>query len=133
MIKVDYIERLTQEIAAFVALLIGKKTKEALNIIDDAYVHWLKISRQELLNLDKDELFVLLLEEKKMQPYQLELLAEIMAEEGSIYVKEKEKLKAKHTLEKALQLFEFIDQAQALYSIRRQAKMQQIKNHLSVL
>lgn len=133
MIKKDYIERLTQQIAALLAELMGKETKEALEIIDKAYDIWLKLSRKELLALGTNELFILLVEEKEMKAHQLELLAEMMTKEGEIYLKENDKDKAKLSLEKALRLFEFVDEAQQLYSMERQATMQHIKNQLSVL
>ena len=45
MIKKDYIERLTQDIARFMAKLIGFEAVEALEYIDESY--------QEYLHLDK--------------------------------------------------------------------------------
>ena len=133
MIKKDYIERLTEQIAQLIARLMGKNIKESLEIIEEAYTSWFKISADVLIDIKEEEIINFLSKEKNFHVYQLELLAEIMAKEGAVYFNKNEKNKSKNILKKALILFEFVDEKQQLYSLERLSTIKKIKNQLSVL
>lgn len=133
MIEKSYTESLNKEIKDFSGLLMGKKTKEALGLIEEAYLNWFKLNPSMLEDLEEDQLITFFSEEKSFNIYELEFLAEIMTQEGRIHFNENETEKTKNILKKALILFEFVDKELATYDMDRQTKMKQIKNQLTAL
>jgi len=128
MIKKDYIERLTQQIAMVFAKLMGKETKESLEIIDEAYNEWLKLDRSFVDALSEDELLEVLVNEKGLNVHQLEFLAELLNKEGEILFDENQLSKSKDKLKKSLILFHHVDNEQQLFSLERQRTLANISN-----
>jgi len=127
----DFFERLTQDIAKLFAVLIGKDINEVEKELDQAYNEWLKLDRKSLDEIDSEELLPTLLDEMQLDVDHIEVLANLFAEEGKLYFKEKQFLKSKNKLEKALKLFDFVDQEKQIFSFERQATLQKIKNIIS--
>lgn len=128
MIKKDYIERLTQQIAMVFAKLMGKELKESLDIIDEAYNEWLKLDASFIDSLDEEELLEELLNTKGLHIHQLEFLAELLTKEGEILFNENQLSKSKDKLKKALILFRYVDNNQQLFSLERQATLVKLRN-----
>jgi hypothetical protein len=127
----DFFERLTQDIAAFFAVLIGKNIDEIEEELNVAYNEWLKLDRKSLDELDPPELLPTLLNEMNLQIDHIEILADLFAKEGEIYFNENQYLKSKLKLKNALILFDFVDQEKQIFSFERQTTLQQIKTLIS--
>lgn len=127
----DFFERLTQDIANFFVVLIGKDNDEIEKELDQAYNDWLKLDRKSLDDLHQDKLLPVLLDEMRMDADHIEILANIFKEESKLYYKEKLFLESKNKLEKALKLFDFVDREKQIYSFERQATLQKIKDIIS--
>ncbi|HHH50325.1 MAG TPA: hypothetical protein ENK52_05040 [Saprospiraceae bacterium] len=131
MLQRDYIERLTQQIAELIAKMMGFETKEKLAFIDKAFDEWLRLDPKELEIIPKEELLFFLIQKKKFNIHQLELLAEILAKQGETFFIDQQLLKAKNQLEKSLIIFEEVENKQQLYSIQRQKTLHQIHQLLN--
>lgn len=127
----DFFERLTQDIAKFFAVLIGKKLDEVEDALNLAYNEWLKLDRKSLDETDPEKLLSTLLEKLKLDVNQLEILADIFAREGELYFKEKQFIKSKLKLKNAVTLFDFVDQEKQIFSFERQATLQNIQELIS--
>lgn len=127
----DFFERLTQDIANLFAVLIGKDIDEAEKELDQAYIEWLKLDRKSLDELHPNELLPALLDEMRLDANHVEILANLFSEEGKLYFKEKQFLKSKNKLEKALKLFDFVDEEKQIFSFERQTTLQKINTLIS--
>lgn len=130
MIERDYVQRMLKDIARVMALLMGKKTEESLEIINEAYISWLKLDASFIDALADDELIDVLINEKKLNVNHLEFLAELLAKEGELLFIKKDFQKSQNKLKKSLILFDFVDREQQLFSLDRQATVQKIKQQL---
>ena len=123
----DFFERLTQDIAKFFAVLIGKNIEDVEEELNLAYSEWLKLDRKTFDELTPEELLTTLLGEMKLDVNHVELLADIFAQEGEFYFKQKLYLKSKLKLQNAVKLFNFVDQEKQVFSFERQATIQNLK------
>ena len=94
----DFFERLTQDIAKFFAVLIGKDIDEVEKELDQAYNDWLKLDRKSLDEMNADELLPTLLDEMHLEVDHIEVLAELFAKEGAFYFKENQFFKSKNMI-----------------------------------
>ena len=133
MIRRDYIERLTQQIAELIAKMIGLNVEEKMEFIDKAFDEWLHLDPEELENIPEEELLLFLIQKKKFNIHQLELLAEILAKRGETFFENKQFPKATDQLKKSLIIFEEVEAKQQLYSIERQKTLEQIHQLLNII
>lgn len=131
MIQKDYILRLTEELAKVLAQLIGKNTDAALEMLDEAYQHYLKMDRAFLDSLPPDEFLHILTQKHQLHVNHLELLAELLAEEGRLLYKGERLVESKNQIQKALLIFEYLDDHQGLYSFERVLKIGELHKILA--
>ena len=124
----DFFERLTQDIARFFAVLIGKNIDEIEAELNVAYNEWLKLDRKSLDELDPQDLLPTLLDEINLEVDHIEVLADLFSKEGELYFNQKQYLKSKLKLQNAIKLFDYVDQEKQLFSFERQATLQKIND-----
>lgn len=124
--NLDIIDRFFKDLARTMALLMGKSIEEKMEFYQKAYNEWLGLSLEEVEALVPEELLRYLLEDKKFDLPQLELLAKIMSKEASTYFDNKENNKANDRIRKALIIFEHINKNSDIFSFDRQAEMTQL-------
>ena len=124
----DFFERLTQDIARFFAVLIGKNIDEIEAELELAYNEWLKLDRKSLDEMDPDEMLSALSNEMNLDADHIEILADLSAKEGEHYFNNQQFLKSKNKLEKALKLYDFVDQEKQIFSFERQSTLQKISD-----
>ena len=133
MIQKDYILRLAEEVAKVIARMIGKNTDTALAILDDAYQHYLKMDRAFLDSLPPDEFIHILTEVHQLHVNHLELLGELLAEEGRLLYEAGRLVESKKQIQKALLIFEYLDDHQGVYSMERVMKIGDLHRMLAVI
>lgn len=131
MIKKDYIERLTQDIARFMAKLIGFEAVEALEYIDESYQEYLHLDKAYIDLLTTDDIVEKLEQDKKLNIFQIEMAAEMMCKEGELLHQLGEKERSNDRLNKALTLFEHVETTLQILSLDRQMKISKIKQLLN--
>ena len=128
MLERDYIMRLIREFMAALQRLLDKKEvedrREELKKLYDQYVGPYTL----YYNAGVDEVMLAMggmVEKERM--YKLEILAELyFAEADTVSNPERDRL-----LEKAFQLFDYLDNNSRVYSMERKKKMQEISNRLN--
>ena len=131
MIKKDYIERLTQDIARFMAKLIGFEAVEALEYIDESYQEYLHLDKAYIDLLTTNDIVEKLEQDKKLNIFQIEMAAEMMYKEGELLYQLGERERANDRLSKALTLFEHVEVTLQILSLERQMKISKIKELLN--
>ena len=105
MILKDYILRMVEEFAKFLAEIIGLKREgkfqEALQKIDGVYRGMIDLDPIVLKSLNPGELLVFLQDEKKISNTYLKMIVELLFEEGQIYTEHGDPISARNVLEKA--------------------------------
>ena len=112
MIRKDYILRIVEEFAKFLAAIVGLKREgkfdEALKKIDQVYNGMIDLDPIILKSIDQDELMDFLLNEKKFNLHYLKMIAELLFEEGQIYAENGDPVSARNVLEKARILINYL-------------------------
>ena len=105
MIRKDYILRIVEEFAKFLAAIVGLrlegKLDEALKKIDDVYKGMIELEPIIIKSLDPEELLDFLIKEKEFNNHYLKMIAELLFEEGQIYAEIGDPVSARNVLEKA--------------------------------
>ncbi len=112
MIRKDYILRIVEEFAKFLAAIVGLKREgkfdEALKKVDQVYHGMINIDPVILKSINPDELMDFLLHEKKFNNHYLKMIAELLFEEGQIYAENGDPISARNVLEKARILIDYL-------------------------
>lgn len=120
MIRKDYILRMVQEFAKFLAKIIGLrmegKLDEALMEIDNIYKGMIDLDPIVLKSLDPGELLDFLLKEKKYNNHYIKMIAELLFEEGQIYVENGDPISARNVMEKAKILINYLMENDSTFS-----------------
>ncbi len=127
MIKKDYIERLTQQIAMMIAKLIGKEIKESLAIIDQNYNEWTKLDRHQIESMSNAALLHYLTEELSLSVNTIEFIANLLGQSGKIYHQAEQFGQAKNAIEKSLLLYEYVEIEQSIYDMNRISFLKELK------
>lgn len=112
MIRKDYILRIVEEFAKFLAAIVGLKREgkfdEALKKVDQVYLGMINIDPVILKSINPDELTDFLLHEKKFNNHYLKMIAELLFEEGQIYAENGDPVSARNVLEKARIIIDYL-------------------------
>ena len=129
----DFFERLSRDIAAVFATLLGYTIENAELELEEAYMEWFGLDRAAFEGLTAEEMISLLNDNPEIGIDHMESIADLLAEEGKWYFEKKEYLKSKRKLEKALKLFDFVDQQKQLYSFERQVILKEIESLIKTI
>jgi len=125
MIQEDYIMRMIEQFVKVLAQIIGLKQKgeflEAMETVDEAYNSLLRLDRNELLRIPAKELI------EKFNHDQLSVFADLLFEEGDIKLLQDNENEASDRLKKALEIYEYLNEQQKIYSFDRENKIERIK------
>lgn len=133
MFRKDYILRIVEEIARFLAKAMGllKEGKHELarEWIQKGY-KLLKADRGRLLNLPPGEMVEELERRQGLDFTKMELIADLIQAEGEILLARNDP-GADNTFLKSLALYEYIDKNHNVYSFDRADKINRLKNKLN--
>ncbi len=136
MIRKDYILRLVDEFGKFLAKIAGLRLEgdydDALKLIDDIYEGMLNAEPKVLKSIDTDKLIDFLQQEKKFNNQYLKMIAELLFEEGHIYVENGDPISARNVLEKSKVLIEYLMANDTTFSFDWYDKLTAIENALAV-
>ena len=127
MIQKDYIQRMIDALSKVMGHLIGLKPPEGLEIIKEAYRDYLKIEGEWLDGLVADDFLNTLIQERKLNIYQIEFLAELLAREGELYWGMNNEIIAQKKFEKAIILIEWVEANSEEYSLERRMTLEKLK------
>lgn len=135
MIRKDYILRMVQEFAKFLAKVVGLKMEgkldEALKEIDNIYKGMIDLDPIVLKSLDPGEVTDFLLEEKKFNTHYIKMIAELLFEEGQIYAENGDPISARNVMEKAKILINYLMENDSTFSFDWYEKISIIDDVLS--
>lgn len=105
MIQRDYILRMVQEFAKFLAAIVGLRKEgkfdEALKKIDGVYQGMIDLDPTVVKSVDPDKLIGFLKNEKQFNVHYQKMIAELLFEEGQIYLETGDPVSARNVFEKA--------------------------------
>jgi hypothetical protein len=134
MFQRDYILRLIEEFAKFLAAITGLKAggnlEEALKKIDEAYNELLEVNPKMIKSLSEDEVLDFFQKEKKYDNQQLNMAAELLYQEGMIYVEEGDPVSARNVLEKSKILIGYLMDNDSTFSFDWYEKLHEIDHAL---
>lgn len=112
MIRKDYILRIVEEFAKFLAAIVGLKREgkyeEALKKVDQVFNSMINLDPVILKSIKQEELIDFLIEEKQFNLHYLKMIAELLFEEGQIYVEQGDPVTAQNVLGKAKILINYL-------------------------
>ena len=112
MIRKDFIERMIEEFGKFLSEVMalkneGKYTK-ALKRIDEMYEGMIKTDPKILKSIEPDQLLDFLQNELKFDNKYIKMIADLLYEEGQIYLESGDPISAINVLGKAKVLIEYL-------------------------
>ena len=135
MIRKDYILRMVEEFAKFLAAIVGLKNEgkfdEALTKIDSVYRGMLDLDPVVVKSVYGSELLDLLQNEKDYSNTYLKMIAELLFEEGQIYDSNGDPVSARNVLEKSKILIDYLMENDATFSFDWYEKLAVIDKILS--
>lgn len=135
MIQRDYIMRMIEEFGKFLSAIVGLKREgkyeDALGKIDDVYEGMIDLDTKILKSVDSKELLDFLQNEKQFNNQYLKMIAELLFEEGQIYLESGDPISAQNVLEKTKVLINYLMESDATFSFDWYEKLSVIENALS--
>ena len=134
MIRRDYILRMVEEFAKFLAAIVGLRKEgkfdEALTKIDSVYRGMLDLDPITVKSVDNTELLEFLQNEKGYSHAHLKMIAELLFEEGQIYHGNGDPISARNVLEKSKLLINYLMEHEATFSFDWYEKLAAIESIL---
>jgi len=134
MFQRDYILRLIEEFGKFLTAITGLKLEgkleEALKKIDESYNELLEIDPVMVKSLKNEEVLAFFQEEKQYDNQQLNMAAELLYQEGMIYVEEGDPVSARNVLEKSKILINYLMDNDSTFSFDWYEKLHEIDHFL---
>ena len=134
MYQKDYILRMIEMIGDLIAQILGllkkNNTKQASQILENAYHDLLKKDASYFRSLSKNKLTTDLLAEHNYTHKHLQILAELFYAEAEIQNAKEQYSLSKEYYEKSLILFEFVEQNSINFSLSLEQKISLIKSKI---
>jgi len=131
MYQKDFILRMIEMMAEVIAIFLGfiKKgdTEQAARCLEKAYRDILKQDAAFFTRIPKDKLTSKLIEEHNYTNDDLKILSELFFAEGELHKARNDKKSALGFYQKALLLFEFVEQEAATFSMERENRGKLLK------
>jgi hypothetical protein len=124
------IEEFAKFLAAITGLKAGGNLEEALKKIDEAYNELLEVDPKMIKSLSEDEVLDYFQKEKKYDNQQLNMVAELLYQEGMIYVEEGDPVSARNVLEKSKILIGYLMDNDSTFSFDWYEKLHEIDHVL---
>ena len=136
MFQRDYVLRLIEEFARFLAAMTGLKKEgkfdDALSMIEKAYREMFKLEPNVIKSLLPNEVIPFLLNEKEMNNEGLKMIGELLYEEGMIYMENGDPVSATNVLVKSKILILYLMEHDTTYSFDWHTKLHEINNILGL-
>lgn len=120
MIKKDFILRMVEEFARFLAaitkLRLEGELDKALQKIEDVFNGMIKIDPKLIKSMSVDEMMDFLLKEKKFDNHYLKMIAELLFEEGLIYVENGDPVTLRIVFDRAKIIIDYLMEHDSTYS-----------------
>ena len=124
-----------EEFGKFLAAIVGLKREgnygDALEKIDNVYEGRLDLDPKILKSVDAKELLDFLQNEKNFNNQYMKMIAELLFEEGQIYLESGDPISARNVLEKAKVLINYLMESDTTFSFDWYEKLTVIENALS--
>ena len=130
MIKQDFIERMSQELAKVIAELLGFDTSQKLEYLNE-YFATMSIDTMSLLESTSDELMDELLAREDLQVSHLELVANLIHQKALVYYEQEYDAFGHNLMKKALALLEHVDAQMDTFSVERRELLDAMKRDIS--
>ena len=131
VIRKDYMLKLLQQLDEAMSKIQGKREKndyeEALKIARESYQQILKLEYQEMGDLHH------LVNEKKLEFGELNVIAELLTEEADSLVQLDQKVTAMKKYNLAIDIFDYLNEVEKVFSFEREARMAYIMKQLKKL
>jgi hypothetical protein len=136
MFQRDYILRLIEEFARFMAAMAGLKSEgkldDALTLIEETCRDLLNLEPRVIKSLHPDEMIPFLQNEKGMKNEALKMVGELLYEEGMIYVENGDPVSTANVLEKSKVLILYLMEHDSTYSFDWDIKLREIDQILGI-
>ena len=134
----DFLQRQIEQAGRVLGKLLAKaaglknqgQASETMEEMDQTLTNELNISIGELTGIPVDQLVNTLLEKEKIFEDHLEQLADLLVQLADGYGRKNAQQDAAALYQRALALYEYVDQAGSVFSFNRHSKMQKVKNLL---
>jgi hypothetical protein len=137
MYQKDFILRMIEMMGEFIAGILGLIKKgelqQATLELDHAYFNFLKQDAAFFRNLEKDKLTTVLIEDHNYTNGHLEILSELFYAEAELLYTEGKHKESLEFYEKALILFEFIEQGSKTYSVDKKKRLPELQKRIAQL
>ena len=124
-----------EEFGKFLSAIVGLKREgnygDALEKIDNVYEGMLDLDPKILKSVDAKELLDFLQNEKNFNNQYMKMIAELLFEEGQIYLESGDPISARNVLEKAKVLINYLMESDTTFSFDWYEKLTLIENALS--
>ena len=137
MYQKDYILRMIEMFAKFISLIISKITKgeykEAEELLEESYKMLLKENAAKFTFIPKEKITDQLLSDNNFEKEHLEILAQLFKVEAELRFAQKNTELSLDFYQKALIIFEFLDNNSTDFSIQRKMDIDEIKEKINKL
>lgn len=128
MFRKDYLMKLLQQLEEALKKINQKRREgdheHALRLTKDSYQKLLGLQSTEM---DSEEFINKLLENKSLEFDELNVLAELLKEEGDIHFDLENNKRSKLKYEQALEVFAYLNQEEKVFSFEREAKISEMQ------
>ncbi len=136
MFSRDYIMKLVEEFARLIAAITGLKLEgkpeEALAATDNAYRDFFEIEPAVIKSMSENEILDFLQKEKAYDNERIKMMAELLFEEGMIYIENGDPVSAGNVLEKSRNLIRYLSDNDNTFSFDWYEKLHEIDRVLGL-
>ena len=129
------IDQLGRVLGKMLADLLGLKQQglvsDGLQMVDETMQRVLSLNLISLIAVSPKELVAWLKKEKQFEPEHLEPMADILYEAAEAYLIEKDTDTARALWERALAIYEHLEETEPTFSLERHYRIEQLKSLLS--
>ncbi len=137
MLQRDYLMRRIEEMMQLIALALKFRhdgnfgsSEEA---IAKAYEEVPNLTQERIATMTPKELLAYFLKNDLASPNFIDMVANILQEEGEVFLLQGDRAKGKDCFAKALELYQYVDQHSTVFSFDRLNKIRRIKEELKVI
>ena len=130
MIKQDFIERMSQELAKVIAELLGFDTSQKLEYLNE-YFATMSIDTMDLLESPLEDLMEELISREDLQISHLELVANLIQQKALVYYEQEYDAFGHNLMKKAIALLEHVDEEMDTFSVQRRELLDAMKRDVS--
>lgn len=122
-----YLIQMSRVLAALLNYRKSKEYGKALELIEEVYNEMPDVSMDEIHNLEPQALLERLTRVKNLNLEKIRFIAELLFEEGEIFMARTQDKESRQSFKKALFLLEYIDRKEKVYSEERITKLEYLR------